>query len=275
MSTENITQQTVDECPQLWTKVYRLPSKLSKLQRELLVRALATGGRVYDPNRCVIDLFGTGNLKWDGWQGKWYDEHQRKHLDLEADEAYRRIARRSQARNSVWRACERLMERGLVETRKSDPHPRTGYIYTSDHLSESGRLAAEALSRLPEFQQKFEELRAKHVESERSLAESMKRLAELGVLKRQTNEYTGTQTSTVTEDQNKWQTNVSVAIQTSTVTNRSQTVDEATHACETTSTVTADLRPTICTDPDRLKKLEQWRRQHTKSVYGSTAGGAK
>jgi ParB-like chromosome segregation protein Spo0J len=36
-----------------------------------------------------------------------------------------------------------------------------------------------------------------------------------------------------------------------------------------------DVRPTVCTDPERLKKLEQWRRQHTKSVYGSTAGGAK
>ena len=101
MSTEITKQETVDECPPLRTNVYRLPAKLSKLQRELLVRALATGGRVYDPNRYVIDLFGTGNLKWDGRQGKWYDEHQKKHLDLEADEAYQRIVRRSQARNSV------------------------------------------------------------------------------------------------------------------------------------------------------------------------------
>jgi hypothetical protein len=39
---------------------------------------------------------------------------------------------------------------------------------------------------------------------------------------------------------------------------------------------TVSVKPTICTDPDRLKKLEQWRRQHSKSVYGaSTTGGLK
>jgi len=165
MSTENITQQTVDEYPSGETFDYRLPSKLSKLQKRMLVAALAL------QDSKGYSFHGGWALVMLGFKRFVYAESDK---------------RRKNARKANWRAIRRLRDRGLLGG--------------DGKLTDGGLHAARALSKHPDYRNLYFEKLEEWSDRHSVPSEDLMRQRFPEMFKRTTNYARDTNLTTVTED---------------------------------------------------------------------------